>query len=250
MTNDDPAEPALPPLTRTRKKGIIYVRPPRIEHEIIAALDLPIEQAYQLAAAGRLSPQALIFFLRRFRPAGRSPAYDAMFKAFFARVERAGDRYLSDIPRHWHERAHTRVGDKILEWMSDDRMDIFEVSFRSAVEGLYLDARSYLKLRIAAEKPIEDFAMPNEDLTGEDVVGVLYADATADALPLAEVRLELQSALGKLKDEEQTALLYVDGLGLTEKQAAKLMNNCSDRKVRYLLKRARQALREIKDLDQ
>src|SRR3546814_172419 len=202
MTNDNADEQALPPLTRMRKKGSIYVRPPRIEQEIIAALDLPLEQAYQLAASGKLSPQALIFFLRRYRPAGRSPAYDAMFKTFFARVERAGHRYLSDIPGHWHERAHIRVSDKILEWMSDDRMDIFEVSFRSAVEGLYLDARSYLKLRITTEKPTEDFAIPDEDLTGEDAVDVLYASVKPDALPLAEVRLELRSVLGKLKAEE------------------------------------------------
>ncbi|GLS33065.1 Sigma-70, region 4 [Mesorhizobium albiziae] len=247
MTQDRHDDKVLPPLTRVTKQGVTYARPERIEQEIAAALDLPLNQAFKLAASGHLSPQALVFFLRRFRPNKRSTEYDAMFMAFFSRIERAGTRHLSDIPSHLHERAHDQVRDKVLSWMSDDRMDIFEASFRTVVERLYLDARSRLMLRISTELPIGDFGSDDEETSGGDVVDALFASTNPQPRSLADVRSELRSIIAQLDGEEGQALLYVDGLGMTEKEAAAQMN-CSDRKVRYLLKRARPKARAIWDL--
>lgn len=238
-------ESAVEPLKGQTREGKHYVRSEFVEKEIEAALDLPLRDTFRLAASGHLKPQTLVYFLRRFRPNCRNPDYDAMFAAFFARIERAGRRYLGGLPEHLHERAHGLVQDKVLDWFGDERMDIFELSFKTAVERLYLDARSKLMLRLRTERPTEDFARPEEDISGEEAVDALVFAGGARATQLAEARLELRLVLARLQDEERDALLYVDAFGLTEKEAAAQMG-CSDRKVRYLLKRARATVHALK----
>lgn len=245
MKPDNHMQRAIPPLTGKTKEGILYVRPDRVETEIAAALELPLDRAFELAANGHLTPQTLAFFLRRFRPNGRSPSYDAMLLAFLSRIERAGRRRLLDIPEHWHERAHEFVQDKVFEWFGTERMDIFEMSFARAVECLYLDARAYLKLRIETELSTEDFAL-SEEIDGEDVVDAMAGRLNRGTLTPAEARSELAGVMAKLTLEEGRALIYVDGLGLIEKEAAQEMK-CSVRKVGYRLKSAREKLRDIKD---
>ncbi len=240
---DDRAESAVEPLTRHTREGKRYVRSKDVEAEIEAALDHPLDQVFQLAASGKLRVQTLVYFMRRFGRNG-SPHYDAMVLAFFDRIDRAAYRYLTGIPEHLHDRARDMVRDRMLEWFADDRMDIFEASFKTAVERLYLTARTALKLRMQTELPTQDFADADADAdqTGEDAVDALVFRTGGDAMPLAQARAELGSVLALLTEQERQALLHVELGGLTEKEAAQLMR-CSDRKVRYLLKSARDKAR-------
>jgi len=226
------------PLAKVTKEQKVYERPPAVEEEIAATLALPLHDAFDLAASGHTRPQTLVYLIRNFKPNRPTPQYDAMVVAFFSRLERAGDRILRDLPENIRERAHNIVQSKALELLYDNDLDIFECSFKLGAERLYLTARSKMKLRMATEISREDLAPPDTDVSSEEIGDVLAARAGRTGTPLAEIKAELQSIYALLSNEERIAVGHIHAMGLTYDEAAAAMG-CSDRKVKYLIKRAR-----------
>lgn len=226
-------------LTQVSKQQKAYSRPPAVEEEIKAVLALPLHEAFVLAATGRLRPQTLVYLLRNFRPNELTAEYDAMVVAFFSRLEQAGQRIVADLPEIFRERAHAEVKDKALEWFADDKLDIFECSFKLGAERLYLTARTKMRLRMTTEISREDLVSDDTDVDTEEIADALAYRAGRTAMPLAEARAELQSVLAILTDEERIAITHILVMGLTYKEAAAAMD-CSDTKVKYLIKRARE----------
>lgn len=226
----------MKPLAGANAKGEPYVRPKGVEEEISAALDWPLDKVLALAAEGHLKPQTLVYFVRNFRPSRSTRAYDRLVVAFFSRLQRAGQRLIRNLSEVDRERIDELVKDRALELLAQDRLDIFEMSFKTGAERLYLTALAKVRLRTATEVAREDLVKPGSDLTGEEV-----ADAVGFAnpsLPLAEARAMLSEILGLLTEREREAVTYVHALGLSELDAAEQMG-CTDRNVRYLLASAR-----------
>ncbi len=227
------------PLTRINPRtDRPYARPPSVQTEIEAALDLPLQKAFDLACAGHLRPQTLVYLMRNFRPNGGSSAHDALVLAFFTRLERAGDRLvagLTDTEREW---VQGEVKVKAAEWLFDNRMDVFECSFKLGAERLFLTQIAKVRRRTGAEVSREALVDPESDLTGEEAADARRLAHAGMSTPLAEIRVKLQEALEPLTDKERLALVYVEQLGLTEKEAGERLG-CSARNVRYLVTNAR-----------
>jgi DNA-binding CsgD family transcriptional regulator len=234
-------ESPVKPLTGNDKKGRPYIRPAAVEEEIKAVLEWPLSKAFGLAAEGRLRPQTLVYLMRSCKPNQPTPEYDALVVAFFSRLERSGDRLISGMSDLDRERVNGMVMDKALTLIADDHLDIFEMSFKTGAERLYLTEISKVRLRTRTEVSREDLVDPDSDLTGEETADALGFVADG-AMPLAEARAMLREVCEGLTDKEFRAIYYVHHGGLTEKEAAKLMN-CSDRNVRYLITSARQKAR-------
>lgn len=227
------------PLTRIdRKTGRPYVRPKEVSEEIEAALDLRLEEAFSLACAGHLRPQTLVYLMRNFRPNRSNPAYDALIVAFYSRLERSGDRLLLGLTETKREWVQSEVVKKVTEWLSDDRMDIFECSFKTGAERLFLTEIGKVRRRTQAEVSQEDLVDAEDDLTGEEMAGALAIRHAGSARPLVEVRSELLEIWEKLTAKERLAIAYVEQLGLTEKEAGERIG-CSPRNVRYLIENVR-----------
>ena len=226
----------MKPLAGANAKGQPYVRPKGVEEEISAALGWPLEKVFALAADGHLKPQTIVYFMRNFRPNRPTPAYDRLVVAFFSRLQRAGQRLVRNLSEVDRERVDELVKDRALELMARDRLDIFEMSFKTGAERLYLTALAKVRLRAATEISREDLVKPGSDLTGEEAADAVgFADPS---LPLAEARVMLSEVLGLLTEREREAVTYVHGLGLSELEAAEQMA-CTDRNIRYLLASAR-----------
>ena len=225
------------PLKGSTAKGTSYVRPKRVEDEIEAALDMPLHNAFSRAASGMFMPQTVVHLIRNFRPNRRTTQHGAMVEWFFGRVSKRAEWLLSDLPQHQRERGREMAEEKVLEWFDDERMDIFEMSFRHAMERITIDIRRKLQVRAKAELPIEDMADAARGHTGEEALDALLV-RTGTALPLAEARATLSSALSLLTAEERHVLIAMQLLGMTETETAATIGECSTRKVRYVLKRA------------
>jgi len=227
----------LKPLTGTTKDGKPYYRPGPVTEEIEAVLKRPLPEAFRLAAEGKLRPQTLVYLMRNFRANQTTREHDNLWVAFFSRLERFGDRVIRDFSESDQEKIRDEVKTIAIELIHKDALDIFEMSFKMGATRLYLTARAKYRLRAETEIPCEDLVAAESDMTGEEVADALSL-GQGGAMPLVDVRARLRQVRDKLSDEEWLALLYVDGMGFTEKEAGKKMR-CSDRKVRYLLKAAR-----------
>ena len=229
----------IAPLTRISKKtGKLYVRPRVVLEEIEAALDLPLHQAFELASTGQLRPQTLVYLMRNFRPNRSNPAYDALVLGFYSRLERSGDRLMAGLTETQREWAQGEVVKKVTEWLFDDRMDIFECSFKRAAEFLFLTEIAKVRRRTKREFSREELVDPQGDLTSEEMADTLSLRHAGVSRPLAEVRAELNEIAEKLTENERLAVAYVEHLGLTEKEAGELIG-CSSRNVRYLITNVR-----------
>ena len=102
-----------------------------------------------------------------------------------------------------------------------------------------------MKLRMATEISREDLAPPDSDVSSEEIADALAARAGSSGTPLAEIKAELQSICALLTDEERIAVGHIHAMGLTYAEAAAAMC-CSDTKVKYLIKRAREKARETR----
>lgn len=246
---------AIVPLTRIdRKTAAPYVRPTAVTKEIEATLALPLHDAFALASSGRLRPQTLVYLMRNFRPNRSNPAYDGLIVAFYSRLERSGDRLMSRMTETQREMVQAEVAAKVAEWFHDDRMDIFECGFRIGAERLFLTAISKVRRQTGFEVAQETLVGSESDMTGEEAADSISRRHAGSERPLAEVRAELQEIQDKLNHNEKLAVVYVEQMGMTEKEAARLIG-CSSRNVRYLmesvrakargeLKRARSSARE------
>ena len=149
---------------------------------------------------------------------------------------------LSARDREW---VDERVKDKALEWLAKDRLDIFEMSFKTGAERLYLNAIAAMRLRRRTEVSREDLVPTDSEATGEEIVDALTF-AQNRSMAVAEVKVMLGQVFEKLTEKERRAVFYVYEMGLTEKEAGDQMH-CTDRNVRYLLKNVRRkALGEAK----
>jgi RNA polymerase sigma factor (sigma-70 family) len=144
-------------------------------------------------------------------------------------------RGMSELHR---ERVHELVKDKTLKLMQLDRLDIFEMSFKTGAERLYLTAIAAVRLRARTEISREEFIESDSEFTGEEVADAL-GSVPDSSMPLAEARVELKEVLDRFTEKERQAVFYVLQLDLTEKEAGEKMG-CSDRNIRYLLKSARE----------
>ncbi|WP_077376170.1 sigma-70 family RNA polymerase sigma factor [Mesorhizobium prunaredense] len=231
-----PREGALKPLAGKTKEGKPYARPPAVEAEIEAVLEWPLPKAFALAAAGKLRPQTLVYLMRNFRPNRPDPKYDTLVIAFFSRLERAGDRMIRDLSDLDRERVNDLVKDKALWLIEADRLDIFEMSFKTGAERLYYSARAVVRLRSKTEVSREDLVGPDSDLTGEEAADALSM-VSDSSMPLAEARTMLNQVLEMLNEKERLAIFYVLQARMTETEAGAQMG-CTARNIRYLLKSA------------
>jgi RNA polymerase sigma factor (sigma-70 family) len=230
-------EVAVKPLSGKSAEGKPYTRPAGVEAEIEAVLEWPLPKAFALAAEGRLKPQTLVYLMRNCRPNRRNPHYDQLVVAFLSRIERSGDALTKGLSVRDREWVDERVKDKALELIAIDRLDIFEMSFKTGAERLYLTAISAMRLRRRTEISREDLVPAESEATGEEIVDALTF-AHDRSLPMAEVKAILGQVLKKLTEKERLAVFYVYQMGLTEAEAGDQMH-CTDRNVRYLLKNVR-----------
>jgi hypothetical protein len=77
---------------------------------------------------------------------------------------------------------------KVAEWFYDDRMDIFEFSFKTGSERPFFTVASKVRRRTKGEVAQEDLVDPEGDLTGEEVADVLGMRLAGSGRPLAEGR--------------------------------------------------------------
>lgn len=238
MTEEN-SKSILVPLTRIDQgTGDSYIRPKAVVEEIEGTLALPLHDAFALARSGQLRPQTLVYLMRNFRPNRSNPAYDALVVAFYSRLERSGDRLMSGLSETQKEWVQGEVVKKVAKWFYDDRMDIFECSFKTGAERIFFTEISKVRRRTKDEVAQEDLIDPEGDLTGEEVAEVLGIRHAGSQRPLAEVRAELLEIQEKLTEKERLAVLYVEHMGLTEEEAARLIG-CSSRNVRYLIENVR-----------
>ncbi|WP_158743044.1 hypothetical protein [Acidisphaera sp. L21] len=239
MMTDKTTRSAVRPLTSiNRGTGTPYVRPTVVTEEIEMTLALPLAEAFRLASSGCLRPQTLVYLMRNFRPNRRSQAYDALLVAFYSRLERSGDKLVSALTETQREWVQGEVATKVDEWFRDDRMDVFEFSFKTGAERLFFTAISKVRRRTAGEVAQEDLVGLEGGLTGEEAADVLGLRHAGSPRPLAEVRAELSEIQDKLTEKERLAVIYVEQMGMIEEEAGKLIG-CSARNVRYLNANAR-----------
>jgi hypothetical protein len=131
-------ENSVKPLIGKDKDGRPYRRPREVGEEIKAVLEWPLPQAFGLAAEGRLRPQ---------------PHYDSLVAAFFSRLQWSGEHLVRGMSAVNRERVHDLVKDKALKLMQSDRLDIFEMNFKTGAERLYLTAIAAVRLRAKTENP-------------------------------------------------------------------------------------------------
>lgn len=230
---------AIVPLTRIdRKTGAPYVRPKAVTEEIEATLELPLHDAFALASSGRLRAQTLVYLMRNFRPNRSNPAYDGLVVAFYSRLERSGDRLMSWMTETQRQMVQTEVTTRVAEWFYDDRMDIFEFGFKKGAEYLFLTAISKVRRQTGFEVAQESLVGSESEMTGEEVADSLGRRHAGPERPLAEVRAELLEIQDKLNHNERLAVVYVEQMGMTEKEAGRLIG-CSPRNVRYLMESVR-----------
>jgi len=237
MENDNTANGAVP--LGLSSKGAAKFRPERVQTEIDRVLDMPINNAFSLAATGSLLPQTMVHLLRNF-PVKRSPLYQATFCAFLGRVERSADRLLSGLPDNWRERGREMAIDNVLEKFSKDDLDYFEMSYADAMKRICIDVFRNLAQRMRTELPTEDFANPDDETSGEEAVDAIVYRAGAP-MPEAEARAQLTSILATLTDREREVWLCIEYAEMSEDEVA-LKLGCVSRNVRHILKRARDKL--------
>ena len=225
----------LKPLTGT------YTRPAGVRKEIEEVLKQPLPVAFRKAAEGALKPQTLVYLMRNFRPNQRTREHDNLVVAFLSRLERFGDRLIRSFSEVDREKINGEVMNIALELINEDKLDIFEMSFKRGATCLYLDARAKFRLRAQTEISRDDLVPAESDMTGEEAADAL-SFIQDDTLPLAEARAMLRQVREKLKETEWLALFYVEGMGLTDKEAGAQMN-CSARNIQYLLTKARKKVR-------
>lgn len=226
------------PLVGSNKKGEPYARHEDVEAEIEAVLEWPLSKAFDLALDGRLRPQTLVYLMRNFRPNRPNPQYDRLVLAFFSRLQAAGQRLVAGMSQLERERVDGLVQDKAIELAAADKLDIFEMSFKTGAERLYLTEIAKVRLRSRTEHSREDLVDSGSGLTGEEAADLLGRRADG-AMPLAEAKAMLADVMELLTDKERLAVRYVHELGLTEAEAAEQLG-CTDRNVRYLISSARQ----------
>ena len=226
------------PLAGRSQQQNSYVRHPDVEAEIAAVLEWPLPEAFALAANGTLRPQTVVYLMRNCRPNRPTPAYDSLVVAFFSRLQRAGDHLTRGLSKLDRETVDGWVTDRTLHLIERDRLDIFEMSFKTGAERLYLTALARLQRQKAKELPREDLIEPGSNMTGEEAADGLALLNSTTAMPLAEARAALKETLEKLNEKERRAIFYVYHMKLTEKEAGDHLG-CSDRNVRYLLESAR-----------
>lgn len=231
-------ESSVKPLIGRDKNGRPYVRPKEVEEEIEAVLEWPLPQAFGLAAEGKLRPQTLVHLLRNFKPNRQGTQYDSLIVAFLSRLQRTGEPLMRGMSELDRERVHELVKDKVLKLMHQDRLDIFEMSFKKGAERLYLTAIAAVRLRTRTEVSREDLIEADSGMTGEETADTL-GFVPDGSMPLAQARTELNEILDVLTEKERQAVFYVWKLELTEKEAGKKMG-CGDRNIRHLLKSARE----------
>jgi len=238
-------EVAVTPLLGKSKEGKPHTRHPAVEAEIEAVLEWPLSKAFALAAEGRLKPQTLVYLMRNCRPNRPTPEYDALVVAFLSRIERSGDQMTKGLSERDREWVDERVQGKVLEWIAEDRLDIFEMSFKTGAERLYLNAIAAMRLRRRTEVSREDMVPTDSEATGEEIVDALTF-AQNRAMPLAEAKAMLSQLLEKLTENERRAVFYAYEMGMTDDEAGVEMH-CTGRNVRYLLQNVRRkALGEAK----
>lgn len=225
------------PLVGSDGKGVPYFRHRNVEAEIEAVLEWPMFRAFELALNGRLQPQTLVYLMRNFRPNRPNPQYDRLVLAFFSRLQRSGERLVGGLSQVERERVDELVKDKAIELHATDKLDIFEMSFKTGAERLYLTAIAKVRLRSRTERSCEDLVESGSALTGEEAADLLGRRGNG-AMPLAEAKAMLADVMEHLTDRERLAVHYVHELGLTEAEAAGQLG-CTDRNVRYLISSAR-----------
>ncbi|MEY9404576.1 RNA polymerase sigma factor (sigma-70 family) [Bradyrhizobium japonicum] len=243
---DTAEESSVKSLIGKDKDGRPYRRHREVEEEIKAVLEWPLPQAFGLAAEGKLRPQTLVYLLRNFKPNRPGSEYDSLIVAFLSRLQRSGEPLVRGMSELHRERVHEFVKDKALRLMQLDRLDIFEMSFKTGAERLYLTAIAAVRLRARTEISREDLVEADSEATGEETADALGFVADS-SMPLAQARVELKEVLDRLTEKERQAVFYVLQLDLTEKEAGEKMG-CSDRNIRYLLKSAREKALAIPNL--
>lgn len=237
-TDDTSRRSSATPLKGDGSEGAPPVRPLRVQTEIEQVVDLPLHNAFSLAATGKLLPQTVVHLLRNFRPNQPTPLHGAAFEWFLAKVEASADRLLGGLPPHWRERGREMAIDEVLKRFESGKLDIFEMSYSTAMRRICVDVVRYLRPRMRTELPIEDFSDQDGELTGLDAVEARVFKMGV-VMPASEASAQLASALACLTDKERRVLLAIEMMDMTEAEVADIIG-CGPRNIRHILKRARE----------
>jgi len=260
------------PLTKTKKDGTVYRRPPAVDAEIdqVLRLKAPALRA-RLQITDRdhpshLSSECLVHLLRaQFRRHGSSGCDEEhmqeLLQALLARCEAI---LLIKVPDSSLPRA-ADVRQEILDKLVDrffedgsgeypDALDIYECKFNRAFRALYIDAVRPAQRRRAKEISLAELAPPEApgaaDMDEEvfDRISALSAHPTQEGDAFLAAVFE---AIGELPADERAAFVLVCVMGYKEESddpgevTAATRCKCTGRTIRNRLKRAAQRLAPI-----
>jgi len=140
---DEEGPPVIPPLTRGGLKRL-----PVVERQIAGALTLSVKElidragATDEAAPGYLSPEALVFFIRREDRADNPRARDLLFRSLLERCNRFFRSQFRGFDKAVREDLQARVTAAMVEHLlaEDDRGDFMQVRFWAYLKARCVDA--------------------------------------------------------------------------------------------------------------
>ena len=145
----------IAPLRKRTREGVLYVRRPMVDAEIVelAALpepDLVARCEYRRGQPGYVSSEAVVHFVRVRRDEGDNPVFRRLYEILAERVLRAlpkadnaDGQTLSMSKTLIREKAFDRFKDVLLQDRRsyDGRLDYYEINFDGTVANLRRDAQ-------------------------------------------------------------------------------------------------------------
>jgi RNA polymerase sigma factor (sigma-70 family) len=214
------------PLTRCRKDGRRYERPPEIEAKIAVALRQPLPVVIERAAIGDrtaenyLPTECLVHLVRDARRRDDQRKVNDLIPLIFNRCERivgaklSRDRY--DNPDPVVDEALERLGEVFaIDSTENDKhkLDFYEIAFKKAVLALCINALNK-ELKHAAETVSLTSRSDDDDSGAHDSlmaqIDKLKVLSTEDN---GEAPQKLRAAVEKLPPDEREAIVLVYYLG-------------------------------------
>lgn len=250
------------PLTKTRRNGSLYHRPPGIEAIIDAALlqDLATQAQRALirdyGSADYMPSECLLHLIRDARRRDDDAAFDALLPLLLARCEaNLNSRVDPAIPgaKELRREILAEFSELLaIDGTSEDthKLDYFEVRFNSAFATFrktrVRDELAYHNRHLPTPQAFEETETVEQELDNDFVARL--ADLQGDSANPEErlFRKQLLVAIKKLPKDEQIAIVLVHHYGYTQARAAQLCG-VDERTIRNRLTRARDKLLKLKE---
>jgi len=257
----------IEPLTKSRRDGGVYTRPPQIEAEIAAVLGQDFATLrHRLAVKVRdstdyLSSECLVHLVRLSRREDNTPRLNAVLTTLLSRCERTLTAKIPDagLPNaaDLREEVVSQFGELFATDGTEENLndlDFFECKFNLAFRAFYTDL---VRSGVAGLKhiaPMPDHSEQIDPETNEEMLARV-AEGFRSPAPQESARFqqELWAAIRALPPDEQEALILCHVLGYDEesddpnKVTAATLCKCTGRTIRNRVARAAAALASLKE---